>query len=166
MFVFDLFLVWLATQHHRKLVSDHTAVPFLPVNPSFSSTRNQVYWKIYNQNLISFWGVHFGKIYLLGYLSIVDYKTLFYVQAKLYLIQKDVLGVSMWSLKMRAKLAKNDVCVAGFRFTEHFVQDFTMLLVQIFWRLFCLTCVTLVFVASICKKKNDTSTHPRHIVAI
>ena len=55
---------------------------------------------------------------------------------------------------MRAKLAKNDVCVAGFRFTEHFVQDFTMLPVLIFWHLFCPTCVTLVFVASICKKKT------------
>jgi len=33
--------VWLATQHHRKLVSDHTTVPFLPVNPAFTATRNQ-----------------------------------------------------------------------------------------------------------------------------
>eukprot|EP00794_Sanderia_malayensis_P014121 gene14121-15597_t len=33
--------VWLATQHHRKLVADHTTVPFLPVNPAFTSTRNQ-----------------------------------------------------------------------------------------------------------------------------
>ncbi|KAL9980723.1 hypothetical protein ACROYT_G009352 [Oculina patagonica] len=33
--------VWLATQNHSALVSDTTTVPFLPVNPSFSSTRNQ-----------------------------------------------------------------------------------------------------------------------------
>ncbi|XP_065054420.1 ARF GTPase-activating protein GIT2-like [Rhopilema esculentum] len=33
--------VWLATQHHRKFVSDHTTVPFLPVNPAFTATRNQ-----------------------------------------------------------------------------------------------------------------------------
>ena len=39
-------LVWLATQNHSALVKDPTTVPFLPVNPSFSSTRNQVstYW--------------------------------------------------------------------------------------------------------------------------
>jgi hypothetical protein len=34
-------LVWLATQNHSDFVSDRTAVPFLPVNPSYSSTRNQ-----------------------------------------------------------------------------------------------------------------------------
>lgn len=33
--------VWLATQNHSALVKDPTTVPFLPVNPSFSSTRNQ-----------------------------------------------------------------------------------------------------------------------------
>lgn len=33
--------VWLATQNHSALVRDTTTVPFLPVNPSFSSTRNQ-----------------------------------------------------------------------------------------------------------------------------
>uniref|UniRef100_UPI00358EAD2B ARF GTPase-activating protein GIT1-like n=1 Tax=Myxine glutinosa TaxID=7769 RepID=UPI00358EAD2B len=33
--------VWLTTQNHSKLVSDRTAVPFLPVNPEYSSTRNQ-----------------------------------------------------------------------------------------------------------------------------
>ena len=34
-------LVWLVTQNHSDFVSDTTAVPFLPVNPSYSSTRNQ-----------------------------------------------------------------------------------------------------------------------------
>ena len=38
----NLSSVWLATQNHSALVSDTTTVPFLPVNPSFSSTRNQV----------------------------------------------------------------------------------------------------------------------------
>ncbi|XP_065831543.1 ARF GTPase-activating protein GIT2-like [Oscarella lobularis] len=33
--------VWLATQNHSKLVSDHHTMPFLPVNPTISSTRNQ-----------------------------------------------------------------------------------------------------------------------------
>lgn len=33
--------IWLATQNHSDFVSDRTAVPFLPVNPSYSSTRNQ-----------------------------------------------------------------------------------------------------------------------------
>ena len=37
-----LSLVWLATQNQSALLSDTTTVPFLPVNPSFSSTRNQV----------------------------------------------------------------------------------------------------------------------------
>ncbi|XP_066921921.1 ARF GTPase-activating protein GIT2-like isoform X2 [Clytia hemisphaerica] len=46
--------VWLATQHHRKLVSDHTAVPFLPVNPGFSSTRNQGRQKLARFNAIEF----------------------------------------------------------------------------------------------------------------
>ncbi|XP_046840388.1 ARF GTPase-activating protein GIT2-like [Xenia sp. Carnegie-2017] len=32
---------WIATQNHSDLVNDRTAVPFLPVNPSYSSTRNQ-----------------------------------------------------------------------------------------------------------------------------
>ncbi|XP_047141674.1 ARF GTPase-activating protein GIT1 isoform X2 [Hydra vulgaris] len=45
--------VWLATQHHRKLVSD-TAVPFLPVNPSFSSTRNQGRQKLARFNALEF----------------------------------------------------------------------------------------------------------------
>lgn len=39
--------VWLATQNHSALVRDTTTVPFLPVNPSFSSTRNQVKWLIF-----------------------------------------------------------------------------------------------------------------------
>ncbi|XP_056287841.1 ARF GTPase-activating protein GIT2b isoform X2 [Pseudoliparis swirei] len=33
--------VWLATQNHSTLVTDTTVVPFLPVNPDYSSTRNQ-----------------------------------------------------------------------------------------------------------------------------
>ncbi|XP_072290179.1 ARF GTPase-activating protein GIT2a isoform X6 [Eucyclogobius newberryi] len=33
--------VWLATQNHSTLVSETTVVPFLPVNPEYSSTRNQ-----------------------------------------------------------------------------------------------------------------------------
>ncbi|XP_038145950.1 ARF GTPase-activating protein GIT2a isoform X7 [Cyprinodon tularosa] len=33
--------VWLATQHHSTLVTETTLVPFLPVNPEYSSTRNQ-----------------------------------------------------------------------------------------------------------------------------
>lgn len=34
--------VWLATQNHSTLVTETTVVPFLPVNPEYSSTRNQV----------------------------------------------------------------------------------------------------------------------------
>ncbi|KAJ3605840.1 hypothetical protein NHX12_027884 [Muraenolepis orangiensis] len=33
--------VWLVTQNHSTLVTDATVVPFLPVNPEYSSTRNQ-----------------------------------------------------------------------------------------------------------------------------
>uniref|UniRef100_A0A8C6LMZ4 G protein-coupled receptor kinase interacting ArfGAP 2b n=1 Tax=Nothobranchius furzeri TaxID=105023 RepID=A0A8C6LMZ4_NOTFU len=33
--------VWLATQNHSTIVTDTTVVPFLPVNPEYSSTRNQ-----------------------------------------------------------------------------------------------------------------------------
>ncbi|XP_070402601.1 ARF GTPase-activating protein GIT2a isoform X5 [Nothobranchius furzeri] len=33
--------VWLATQNHNTLVTETTVVPFLPVNPEYSSTRNQ-----------------------------------------------------------------------------------------------------------------------------
>ncbi|XP_035632219.2 ARF GTPase-activating protein GIT2-like isoform X2 [Oncorhynchus keta] len=33
--------VWLVTQNHGTLVTDTTVVPFLPVNPEYSSTRNQ-----------------------------------------------------------------------------------------------------------------------------
>uniref|UniRef100_A0A673XW61 G protein-coupled receptor kinase interacting ArfGAP 2b n=1 Tax=Salmo trutta TaxID=8032 RepID=A0A673XW61_SALTR len=33
--------VWLVTQNHSSLVTDTTLVPFLPVNPEYSSTRNQ-----------------------------------------------------------------------------------------------------------------------------
>lgn len=35
------FTVWLATQNHSTLVTETTVVPFLPVNPEYSSTRNQ-----------------------------------------------------------------------------------------------------------------------------
>ena len=35
-------VVWLSTQSHNSLVSDRQTVPFLPVNPEFSATRNQV----------------------------------------------------------------------------------------------------------------------------
>ncbi len=38
-----LFLsVWLTTQNHSTLVTERSAVPFLPVNPEYSATRNQV----------------------------------------------------------------------------------------------------------------------------
>ena len=33
--------VWLQSQTDNSLVSDRQTVPFLPVNPEFSSTRNQ-----------------------------------------------------------------------------------------------------------------------------
>lgn len=33
--------VWLTTQNHSTLVTETTVIPFLPVNPEFSSTRNQ-----------------------------------------------------------------------------------------------------------------------------
>ncbi|KAK2504792.1 hypothetical protein MC885_019396 [Smutsia gigantea] len=33
--------VWLATQNHSSLVTERSAVPFLPVNPEYSATRNQ-----------------------------------------------------------------------------------------------------------------------------
>lgn len=36
-----LVVVWLATQNHSALVTETTVVPFLPVNPEYSSTRNQ-----------------------------------------------------------------------------------------------------------------------------
>lgn len=39
-----LFEVWLATQNHSALVTETTVVPFLPVNPEYSSTRNQASW--------------------------------------------------------------------------------------------------------------------------
>ena len=38
---FSFSLVWIATQNHSDVISDQIAVPFLPVNPSYSSTRNQ-----------------------------------------------------------------------------------------------------------------------------
>lgn len=39
--VFVSFAVWLATQNHSTLVTETNVVPFLPVNPEYSSTRNQ-----------------------------------------------------------------------------------------------------------------------------
>ncbi|XP_016084807.1 ARF GTPase-activating protein GIT1-like isoform X3 [Sinocyclocheilus grahami] len=33
--------VWLTTQNHSTLVTERSAVPFLPVNPEYSATRNQ-----------------------------------------------------------------------------------------------------------------------------
>uniref|UniRef100_A0A1A8PPJ6 G protein-coupled receptor kinase interacting ArfGAP 1 n=1 Tax=Nothobranchius rachovii TaxID=451742 RepID=A0A1A8PPJ6_9TELE len=33
--------VWLTTQNHSMLVTERSAVPFLPVNPEYSATRNQ-----------------------------------------------------------------------------------------------------------------------------
>lgn len=35
-------VVWLTTQNHSTLVTERSAVPFLPVNPEYSATRNQV----------------------------------------------------------------------------------------------------------------------------
>ncbi|PIO40155.1 hypothetical protein AB205_0032620, partial [Aquarana catesbeiana] len=32
---------WLTTQNHSTLVTERSAVPFLPVNPEYSATRNQ-----------------------------------------------------------------------------------------------------------------------------
>lgn len=43
LYVSVLFLsVWLTTQNHSTLVTERSAVPFLPVNPEYSATRNQV----------------------------------------------------------------------------------------------------------------------------
>ncbi|XP_072103558.1 ARF GTPase-activating protein GIT2a isoform X9 [Mobula birostris] len=33
--------VWLTTQNHSTLVTETTVIPFLPVNPEYSATRNQ-----------------------------------------------------------------------------------------------------------------------------
>ncbi|NXV40814.1 GIT1 protein, partial [Uria aalge] len=35
--------VWLTTQNHSTLVTERSAVPFLPVNPEYSATRNQIH---------------------------------------------------------------------------------------------------------------------------
>lgn len=40
--VLFLSAVWLTTQNHSTLVTERSAVPFLPVNPEYSATRNQV----------------------------------------------------------------------------------------------------------------------------
>nr|XP_002732340.1 PREDICTED: ankyrin repeat domain-containing protein 11-like [Saccoglossus kowalevskii] len=37
----ELDSVWLTTRNHSTLVNDKSVIPFLPVNPEFSSTRNQ-----------------------------------------------------------------------------------------------------------------------------
>ncbi|EQB78266.1 ARF GTPase-activating protein GIT1 [Camelus ferus] len=37
-----LITMWLATQNHSTLVTERSAVPFLPVNPEYSATRNQL----------------------------------------------------------------------------------------------------------------------------
>ncbi|KAG1929829.1 ARF GTPase-activating protein GIT1 [Pimephales promelas] len=34
-------MLWLTTQNHSTLVTERSAVPFLPVNPEYSATRNQ-----------------------------------------------------------------------------------------------------------------------------
>ncbi|KAG7281443.1 hypothetical protein CRUP_029892 [Coryphaenoides rupestris] len=34
-------VMWLTTQNHSTLVTERSAVPFLPVNPEYSATRNQ-----------------------------------------------------------------------------------------------------------------------------
>ncbi len=49
-----LFAVWLATQNHSALVTETTVVPFLPVNPEYSSTRNQASQRYRTQNAILF----------------------------------------------------------------------------------------------------------------
>ena len=41
--LFSLLSVWLSTQNHGSmLISDRQTVPFLPANPEYSATRNQV----------------------------------------------------------------------------------------------------------------------------
>ncbi|XP_041855045.1 ARF GTPase-activating protein GIT2a isoform X2 [Melanotaenia boesemani] len=46
--------VWLATQNHSTLVTETTVVPFLPVNPEYSSTRNQGRQKLARFNAYEF----------------------------------------------------------------------------------------------------------------
>ncbi|XP_056119814.1 ARF GTPase-activating protein GIT2a isoform X2 [Rhinichthys klamathensis goyatoka] len=46
--------VWLATQNHSTLVTETTVVPFLPVNPEYSSTRNQASKKLARFNAHEF----------------------------------------------------------------------------------------------------------------
>ncbi|XP_035760964.1 ARF GTPase-activating protein GIT2a isoform X14 [Neolamprologus brichardi] len=46
--------VWLATQNHSTLVTETTVVPFLPVNPEYSSTRNQGRQKLARFNVHEF----------------------------------------------------------------------------------------------------------------
>lgn len=50
-FFFSSGAVWLATQNHSTLVTETTVVPFLPVNPEYSSTRNQV-WNLNTSKII------------------------------------------------------------------------------------------------------------------
>lgn len=46
--------VWLATQNHSTLVTERSAVPFLPVNPEYSATRNQVRGLGWGPGVVSF----------------------------------------------------------------------------------------------------------------
>ena len=57
--------MWLTTQNHSTLVTDTTVVPFLPVNPEYSSTRNQASYcpllvsSVYI-DLFCLWMIEFG----------------------------------------------------------------------------------------------------------
>ncbi|XP_067910871.1 ARF GTPase-activating protein GIT2a isoform X2 [Heterodontus francisci] len=46
--------VWLTTQNHSTLVTETTVIPFLPVNPEYSSTRNQARQKLARFNAHEF----------------------------------------------------------------------------------------------------------------
>ncbi|TKC43378.1 hypothetical protein EI555_002369, partial [Monodon monoceros] len=49
--------VWLATQNHSTLVTETTVVPFLPVNPEYSSTRNQASGQVQKLTSSDIWGM-------------------------------------------------------------------------------------------------------------
>ncbi|KAB0394456.1 hypothetical protein E2I00_014477, partial [Balaenoptera physalus] len=49
--------VWLATQNHSTLVTETTVVPFLPVNPEYSSTRNQASGRVQKLTSSDIWGM-------------------------------------------------------------------------------------------------------------
>lgn len=57
--------MWLATQNHSTLVTDTTVVPFLPVNPEYSSTRNQA-------SFAPFFSTHIISTALLACVFIAD----------------------------------------------------------------------------------------------